>query len=106
MQKKLKFISFLNIKTSFKVKASFLVFLSSCVYIFIALINDWSSSSPPDIYSFTPFIYNITVRGDQIELLVPCNQGNWIDCNLETDQQPAENSIFSISYKIAFFCCV
>jgi hypothetical protein len=50
------------------------------VDVHLALINDWSSSTPPDIYSFVPFIYNITLRGKQIELLIPCNQGNWIDC--------------------------
>lgn len=48
---------------------------------FSALINDFSSPVPPDIFSFTPFIYNITVRGEQVELLVPANQGNWIDCS-------------------------
>lgn len=53
------------------------------------MINDWSSSVPPDIYSFTPFIYNITLHGDQVELLIPSNQGNWIDCS----KTNAENSI-------------
>ncbi|CAF4261605.1 unnamed protein product [Rotaria magnacalcarata] len=63
---------------------------------FQALINDWSSSLPPDIYSFAPFIYNITLRGDHIELLVPCNQGNWLDCsNVKT----AENNYLSLCAK-------
>ncbi|CAF3490546.1 unnamed protein product [Rotaria socialis] len=74
---------------------------------FQALINDWSSSLPPDIYSFAPFIYNITLRGDHIELLVPCNQGNWLDCsNVKT----AENNYLSLcaktlvlTYPLAFF---
>ncbi|CAF3740732.1 unnamed protein product [Rotaria sordida] len=66
---------------------------------FQALINDWSSSSPPDIYSFTPFVYNITVHGDQVEILIPCNQGNWIDCSNENAQQPAENNYVSLCAK-------
>jgi len=75
---------------------------------FEALINDWASSVPPDIYSFTPFIYNITVAGDQIEVLIPCNQGNWIDCSNGKDQQSAENSINKlwVLNKIYFFTCL
>jgi len=49
-------------------------------FIFLALINDWASSVPPDIYSFAPFIYDITLKGTHVEVLIPCNQGNWIDC--------------------------
>lgn len=42
----------------------------------------------------------MTLQGDHLELLIPCNQGNWIDCPTENNrkqqqqqqQQPAENS--------------
>jgi hypothetical protein len=89
MQKSLKFILFLNIKIFSKVK--FLFLSSQILYfdLFSALINDFSSSVPPNIYSFTPFIYNITVHADEVEVLVPCNQGNWIDCS---NRNSAENS--------------
>ncbi|CAF3397517.1 unnamed protein product [Rotaria sp. Silwood1] len=66
---------------------------------FQALINDWSSSLPPDIYSFAPFIYDITVQGDQVEILTPCNQGNWIDCSDGNNQQLAENNYVSLCAK-------
>ncbi|CAF3993537.1 unnamed protein product [Rotaria sp. Silwood2] len=66
---------------------------------FQGLINDWSSSLPPDIYSFTPFIYDITVRGDQVEILIPCNQGNWIDCSNGGDQESEENNYVSLCAK-------
>jgi hypothetical protein len=92
MQENLKFILFSNIKISFKVKLISFLSRSFIFTIILALINDWASSVPPDIYSFTPFIYNVTVRGQQVEILVPCNQGNWIDCSKENDQQSAENS--------------
>ncbi|CAF1000290.1 unnamed protein product, partial [Adineta steineri] len=83
---------------------------------FQALINDWASSVPPDIYSFAPYIYDITLQGDHIEVLVPCNQGNWIDCVKENARQqqgaPENNYIsvcaksFSLTYPIPFldFC--
>ncbi|CAF1031213.1 unnamed protein product [Adineta ricciae] len=63
---------------------------------FQALIADFGSSVPPDIYSFTPFIYNITLRGELVEVLVPCNQGNWIDCS---NDKAAENTYVSLCAK-------
>ncbi|UJR36630.1 hypothetical protein I4U23_029350 [Adineta vaga] len=63
---------------------------------FQALINDFGSSVPPDIYSFTPFIYNITLRGELVEVLIPCNQGNWIDCS---NEKTAENNYVSLCAK-------
>ncbi len=56
-------------------------------FICSALINDWASSTPPDIYSFVPYIYDMTLKGSHVEVLMPCNQGNWIDCT-----QSSENS--------------
>ncbi|CAF3889879.1 unnamed protein product, partial [Rotaria sp. Silwood1] len=79
---------------------------------FQALINDWASSIPPDIYSYASFIYNITIDRQYVEVLVPCNQGNWIDCTNDK-QQPVENNyIFvwaksiSLKYPLLFleFC--
>ncbi|CAF3838581.1 unnamed protein product, partial [Rotaria sp. Silwood1] len=80
----------------------------------LALINDWASSIPPDIYSYASFIYNITIDRQYVEVLVPCNQGNWIDCtNDKQQQQPVENNyIFvwaksiSLKYPLLFleFC--
>lgn len=65
--------------------------------ILLDLINDFASPNPPDIYSFTPFIYNITLRGEQVEVLVPCNQGNWIDCsNVNAENSMKKIFVYSI----------
>uniref|UniRef100_H2YX04 Bridge-like lipid transfer protein family member 1 N-terminal domain-containing protein n=1 Tax=Ciona savignyi TaxID=51511 RepID=H2YX04_CIOSA len=44
------------------------------------LMEDWSSSSTPDLLSFVPytFAFNLTLR--EFELLLPSNQYNWMDC--------------------------
>ncbi len=68
--------------------------ITSNLNILLDLINDFASVNPPDIYSFTPFIYNITLRGEQVEVLVPCNQGNWIDCS----NANAENSMNKVLF--------
>jgi hypothetical protein len=77
--------------------------------IFLALINDFASRNLPDMYSFAPFIYNITLRGEQVEVLVPCNQGNWIDCSnvnaensMETKSSPIESKNLFLLFKIIF----
>ncbi|CAF1669939.1 unnamed protein product, partial [Adineta ricciae] len=66
-----------------------------------ALINDWASSVPPDIYSFVPYIYDMILQGDYVEILIPCNQGNWIDCanGNHAQQRTAENNYISICAK-------
>lgn len=86
----LKSILYLNIKIFSKVQKLLYLFTESFLNdIFIGLINDWSSSLSPDIYSYAPFVYDITLRGDHVELLVPSNPGNWIDCS---NDNSAENS--------------
>ena len=63
-------------------------------FVLLALINDWASSVPPDIYSFVPYIYDMMLQGDYVEILIPCNQGNWIDCanGNHAQQRTTENS--------------
>ena len=95
LQKNLKFISYLNINIFFNVNKilSFLCYVNNeCWIIIVALLADWSSSVPPDIYSFAPFIYDISLQADHAELLVPCNQGNWIDCENENNQKQQSSS--------------
>ncbi len=72
--------------------------------ILLALINDWASSIPPDIYSFTPYIYDIALKCDHVEILVPCNQGNWIDCTQSTENSKEINLyiLFDNKKKIFF----
>uniref|UniRef100_A0A4W3HSK9 KIAA1109 n=1 Tax=Callorhinchus milii TaxID=7868 RepID=A0A4W3HSK9_CALMI len=52
---------------------------------FIDLIQDWVSDSPPDIYSFVPYIWKFKVMFHQFEMIWAANQHNWIDCS--TKQQ-------------------
>lgn len=51
-------------------------------YFFQDLINDWSSRTMGDIRFFVPFIYTIRVKTNDIEVILPCNQHNWIDANV------------------------
>jgi len=67
----------------------------NCIYS--DLINDWASSNPPDIYSFAPYIYDINIKGTYLELLVPCTQGNWIDCC-----DSSENSKITFFFRLIF----
>ena len=46
------------------------------------LINDWSSRFMADIRHFVPYIYDIKLKASQLELILPCNQHNWIDVNI------------------------
>ncbi|XP_043401413.1 transmembrane protein KIAA1109 homolog isoform X22 [Chelonia mydas] len=52
---------------------------------FADLIQDWSSDSAPDIFSFVPYIWNFKVMFHQFEMIWAANQHNWIDCS--TKQQ-------------------
>ncbi|KAM7167896.1 bridge-like lipid transfer protein family member 1 isoform 1-T3 [Macrochelys suwanniensis] len=52
---------------------------------FTDLIQDWSSDSAPDIFSFVPYIWNFKVMFHQFEMIWAANQHNWIDCS--TKQQ-------------------
>ncbi|XP_062839680.1 bridge-like lipid transfer protein family member 1 isoform X4 [Anolis carolinensis] len=52
---------------------------------FTDLIQDWSSDSAPDIFSFVPYSWNFKIMFHQFEMLWAANQHNWIDCS--TKQQ-------------------
>ncbi|XP_062852110.1 bridge-like lipid transfer protein family member 1 isoform X3 [Trichomycterus rosablanca] len=52
---------------------------------FTDLIQDWSSDSEPDIYSFVPYSWKFNVHFHQFEMIWASNQHNWIDCS--TKQQ-------------------
>ncbi|CAJ0968810.1 unnamed protein product, partial [Ranitomeya imitator] len=49
------------------------------------LIQDWSSDSPPDLFSFVPYTWNLKIMFHQFEMIWAANQHNWIDCS--TKQQ-------------------
>ncbi|XP_053559592.1 bridge-like lipid transfer protein family member 1 isoform X3 [Bombina bombina] len=52
---------------------------------FTDLIKDWSSDSPPDLFSFVPYTWNLKIMFHQFEMIWAANQHNWIDCS--TKQQ-------------------
>ncbi|XP_036372850.1 transmembrane protein KIAA1109 homolog isoform X4 [Megalops cyprinoides] len=52
---------------------------------FTDLIQDWSSDSAPDIYSFVPYSWKFKILFHQFEMIWAANQHNWIDCS--TKQQ-------------------
>ncbi|XP_071975455.1 bridge-like lipid transfer protein family member 1 isoform X3 [Engystomops pustulosus] len=52
---------------------------------FTDLIQDWSSDSPPDLFSFVPYTWNLKIMFHQFEMIWAANQHNWIDCS--TKQQ-------------------
>ncbi|KAM4709465.1 bridge-like lipid transfer protein family member 1 [Discoglossus pictus] len=52
---------------------------------FTDLIQDWSSDSAPDLFSFVPYTWNLKIMFHQFEMIWAANQQNWIDCS--TKQQ-------------------
>ncbi|XP_075472009.1 bridge-like lipid transfer protein family member 1 isoform X4 [Ascaphus truei] len=52
---------------------------------FTDLIQDWSSDSAPDLFSFVPYTWNLKITFHQFEMIWAANQQNWIDCS--TKQQ-------------------
>ncbi|XP_053786564.1 bridge-like lipid transfer protein family member 1 isoform X4 [Desmodus rotundus] len=52
---------------------------------FTDLIQDWSSDSAPDIFSFVPYTWSFKIMFHQFEMIWAANQHNWIDCS--TKQQ-------------------
>jgi len=51
-------------------------------YFFQQLINDWSSRYMADLRKFVPYIYDIKLKANDLEIILPCNQYNWIDVNI------------------------
>lgn len=62
------------------------------LYVGLDLIQDWSSDSAPDIFSFVPYMWNFKVMFHQFEMIWAANQHNWIDCS--TKQQENGESTF------------
>ncbi|GFR72316.1 protein CSF1, partial [Elysia marginata] len=54
---------------------------------FSDLVDDWSSKSAPDIYSFVPYNFTLSLMIKQFELLTLANENNWVD----TSSQHQEN---------------
>jgi hypothetical protein len=50
-------------------------------FLFQDLINDWSSKLKSDLRTFVPYVYELNAKVNDMELILPCNQHNWIDTN-------------------------
>ncbi|VDM45903.1 unnamed protein product [Toxocara canis] len=58
------------------------------------LINEWTSDSISDLYSFVPYTWDFTVRiTDSAELILPLNDKNWIDTSSSAS---AENCLAAV----------
>ncbi len=69
-----------NLDVSMSKSSIFFVFFHKI--FFQDLINDWSSRYMADIRTFAPYIYDIKLRGNDMEFILPCGQHNWIDINV------------------------
>ncbi|MBZ3874504.1 hypothetical protein SUZIE_128270 [Sciurus carolinensis] len=57
---------------------------------FTDLIQDWSSDSAPDIFSFVPYTWNFKIMFHQFEMIWAANQHNWIDCSTKQQENVSE----------------
>jgi hypothetical protein len=68
------------------------------------LINDWSGRYMADIRTFAPYIYDIKLRGDDMEIILPWNQHNWIDVNILENN--SNDLVFLICLEANNFCII
>ncbi|KAK3099624.1 hypothetical protein FSP39_007134 [Pinctada imbricata] len=57
-------------------------------HFFKGLIDDWSTTSVPDLYHFVPYTWTINLQIKDFELVLLSNEYNWID----TSSSYAENA--------------
>lgn len=68
-------------------------------WFFQAMVNDWSSRTPPDILHFVPYTWKINFCLKEFEIITAVNEYNWIDCS----SQHHENSK-KLKYLITLRC--
>ena len=59
------------------------------------LLDDWSSSQPPDLLRFAPCTWSFQMLFKEFELITLTNAGNWIDCS----SQSQENGTLRVGWK-------
>jgi hypothetical protein len=57
-----------------------------------------------DIRTFAPYIYDIKLRGDDMEIILPWNQHNWIDVNILENN--SNDLVFLICLEANNFCII
>ncbi|XP_030565020.1 transmembrane protein KIAA1109 homolog isoform X2 [Drosophila novamexicana] len=91
-------ISLAGCKTS-----AFIVYKHKC--FFQDLIEDWANKARPDILSFVPYTCNFNIRLNEFEILMLCNEYNWIDCssaNQENNHLGFCGDVFEMSFALPF----
>ena len=68
---------------------------------FTDLINDWSSRTMADCRRFVPYLYTIRLNATDAEVILPCNQHNWIDTTVLENN--CKSTIFLFSFFFLFF---
>lgn len=81
---------------SFTVSRASLAFVFAHKWFFQDLIEDWSSRSPPDLFSFVPYNWNFQFIIKDFEAFTPANEYNWID----TSSTGPENSHLAVCGKL------
>lgn len=84
----------------------------SCLYIIThnnneisAMVNDWSSRTPPDILGFVPYTWKINFILKEFEIVTVTNEYNWIDCSSQHPENvllAACGEIFELSFDLPF----
>lgn len=77
--------------------------LLTCPLLFhmlLDLIQDWSSDSAPDIFSFVPYMWNFKVMFHQFEMIWAANQHNWIDCSTKQQENGEITFYLEGEYKL------
>lgn len=55
-------------------------------WFFQAMVNDWSSRTPPDILHFVPYTWKISFCLKEFEIITAVNEYNWIDCSSQVHE--------------------
>lgn len=74
-------------------------------HFFQDLIEDWGSKARPDILSFVPYTWKFCILLKEFEILMLCNEFNWIDCsstNQENNHLAFCGDLFDLSFNLPF----
>ncbi|XP_039950493.1 transmembrane protein KIAA1109 isoform X2 [Bactrocera tryoni] len=82
---------------------AFIVYKHKC--FFQDLIEDWASKARPDILTFVPYTCKFNILLNEFEILMLCNEYNWIDCssaNQENNHLAFCGDVFDMSFALPF----
>lgn len=82
---------------------AFIVYKHKC--FFQDLIEDWASKARPDILAFVPYTCKFNILLNEFEILMLCNEYNWIDCssaNQENNHLAFCGDVFDMSFALPF----